>query len=134
MKWLILLSVALLPLAGCSAATGTDCNSAPLVYNITPASGTANHIAAAPGNQVKFTALESVNYPAGYDCPIPSFVFTPFGLFTSSDPINVTIDSSQGPTNGVATCVGATNGPVTLTATSSTGTSSLTATATLTCQ
>ena len=127
----VLFSLALFGCAG-TGKSGVNCSDTTNTYTITPASATSDHRLAGQGSQVKFNAQFATLYPKG--CAVPELVMAPFGIWTSSDPINIIIDSSQGETNGLATCVGATNGAATLTAKSSTLASALTATATLTCQ
>jgi hypothetical protein len=89
-------------------------------------------MATAPGNQAKFAAQLSTTYPAG--CAVPAIVTAPYGIWTSSDPLHINIDSTSGSTNGLATCTGPTNGAATLTAMSSSSANALQATATLTCK
>lgn len=105
-------------------------------FEVSPLTGTASHSAAAPGNQLKFTGSQLSSYPSG--CAEPAVAAaTPLGYYawTVSDPLDVTISSAQDSTNGLATCVNATAGAVTVTATDVTSpTTTLTKTASLTCQ
>jgi hypothetical protein len=82
---------------------------------VTPATATADHNALAPGNRVQFFAAAQV--PKG--CVSPACVNCVPGLVWSvSDPVNVSIaNNANDGTNGTATCLGATNGAVTITAT-----------------
>ncbi len=92
-----------------------SCN--PVALAISPATTSVSHTP--PGNQVQFTATEQTP-PGCRGVPLPVIGAT----WSVSDPVNVTITNS-----GLATCVAATNGEVTVTATSG----SLTGTARLTC-
>lgn len=122
-------------LTGCAvnASTGQQCTTG-LAMNISPASATANHTQSAPANQVKFAATVSPTASPG--CAVPNWVTTATPTWTNPDPKNISIDnSSDTSTNGLATCLGATNGAVTLTANYTLGTSApVTQTATLTCR
>ena len=98
---------------------------------------TANHASAVPANQVKFTAASSPFVISGSGCAIPAIIATVNATWTSSDSKDVTISSAADQTNGTATCVNATNGPVTITATAPKGSTVYTptsATTTLTCK
>ena len=111
-------------LTGCGAAPQTKINCT-LTQGVLPATATADHTAASPGDQQAF----NVGYlaaPAG--CGVPAIVVPPQAfVWVSSDPINAPI-SNAAATAGVATCVGAT------TATISTNPVNSIATATLTCK
>ena len=65
---------------------------------------TADHTAAAPGNQVQFRA-ESSPGNTNPSCPVPTYILNVHAQWTSSDP-NVTVSSADDATNGLATCVG----------------------------
>jgi len=121
-------------LSGCAAgAGGTSGCTITTTLAVGPASGTADHSAAAPGNQQKFTATElSSSITPG--CAVPAVVPIVYPAWTSSDPIDVTVSSAADSTNGLATCVNATLAPVTLTATTGTGANAQTAKVTLTCK
>jgi hypothetical protein len=123
---LVLLISAILVGSGCSQQT---CRLTGL--SVTPTSATADHLAATPGNQVQFFANAVV--PKG--CATTACVNCSGQTWTVSDTVNVSISNNPG-TNGIATCLGTTNGAVTVTATAPVGTSSKTvaATATLTCK
>lgn len=105
-------------LTGC--ATPSTENSCTLVQVILPASATANHSAAAPGNQVSFGVGFALGPGSASTCGIPALVIAPSEFtWVSSDPINAPI-SNVAATAGVATCVGATTVPATISV-SSTG-------------
>lgn len=107
-----------------------DCRS--IALSVSPQDATADHTAAAPGNEVQFFANAVV--PNG--CATAACVNCSGQTWTVSDPVNVSI-SNKANNNGTATCMGTTNGAVTITATVS-GTAgskqTLTKTATLTCR
>jgi hypothetical protein len=72
-------------------------------------------MASPPGNQEKFQA--TVAPDPGPGCPVPEFLLLANNAtWTVSDPNDVQISSAVGSTNGLATCVGATQGPATVTA------------------
>jgi hypothetical protein len=103
--------------AGCAVSTPAtnDSTSATndCVYHqgVLPAATVADHTAAAPGNQQAFD-VSFVDIPPGCDAPLP--LLTPQGFtWTSSDPVNAPI-SNVAATAGVATCVGATTVPATI--------------------
>ncbi len=105
-----------------------------VALRVTPTTATANHLAVPPNNQVRFAA----NGDYRGSCVLPTCVdCLPGVTWSVSDPANVSLAPSQSGISAiVATCVGQTNGTVTLTATA-TGTTSqkaVTGTATLTCQ
>ena len=103
-------------LTGCavSASTGQQCTNG-LAMNITPTSATADHAQTAPANQVKFQSVVSPTASPG--CAVPTWVMLATPVWTNPDPKNISIDSSSDASaNGLATCTGATSGPVTLTA------------------
>jgi hypothetical protein len=127
---LALVMAAALILTGCGNSN-RDCSLTAL--NVTPSSVSADHTAAAPGNQVHFYASPVV---PGKSCSLAACVNCWGQTWTISDPINVSI-SNNGTDNGVATCMGVTNGAVAVTATApaSHGSArSVTGTATLTCR
>ena len=87
--------------------------------NVTPTSATASRLAATPGNQVGFGA--NGNYRGS--CPAVANVAQcvdclPGVTWSVSDPTNVSLaPAPSGISTIIATCVGQTNGAVTLTAT-----------------
>src|SRR6266481_6390568 len=101
--WLLplLLSSALITIC-----CGTSSDTCVITTSITPQNATADHNAAAPGNQVQFSLLSSVKG----NCPLtPDFL----GLWSTSDPVNTTI-GNQAPIQGLATCFNATPTPATI--------------------
>jgi hypothetical protein len=105
--------------AGCGGGSGGSCG-----LTVSPQNATADHTLPPPGNQVQFGATIS---PSSCNTEVPAWF--------SSDP-NVTIGSGKVITNGQATCLGPTAGPVTITATTFVFSSdkTLTGTASLTCK
>ncbi|HXS11734.1 MAG TPA: hypothetical protein VN734_03465 [Acidobacteriaceae bacterium] len=122
-------------LTGCavSASTGQQCANG-LAMNVSPASATADHAQTSPANQVKFQATVSPTASPG--CAVPNWIMTAAPTWTNPDPRDISIDSSSDTSmNGLATCLGATNGPITLTASFTLGTNApVTQTATLSCK
>jgi len=99
---------------------------------ISPTKATADHAVSAPGNHVQFFAGPVVKG----QCALVACVNCWGQTWTVSDPINVSI-SNDANDNGTATCMGATNGAVTITATAPVAgksTQTITGTATLTCK
>ena len=100
--------------------------------NVSPATATADHSAAPPGNTQQFLAFEVA--PPGCVTTQSSSVRVTWSV---SDLTNVTIGSTPGSSNyGLATCVDATSGPVTVTANlpaSLNAGTAVSGTATLTC-
>ena len=97
-----------------------------------PSNTTADHAVSAPGNQVQFFAGPVTRG----QCAVAACVNCWGQTWTVSDPVNVSISNNAGD-NGTATCLGATNGSVTVTATapvSKNSTQIVTASATLTCK
>jgi hypothetical protein len=97
-----------------------------------PATATADHRETPPGNQAQFRPQLVNTYPAG--CPLPATPIIDDAVWTTSDPTNIQINNALGTTNGLATCVGATTGAATITAKISLPMSTLSSTASLTCQ
>jgi hypothetical protein len=137
---LIAAEVALL-VCGCAGASGPSSAGCPtsFVIDVTPAEGTADHMSAAPGNQVVFTDTGNSPTPGqptgGTNCAYPQVVSTV--TWKSSDSANVQLVTPSAPLGGAtvtATCVGATDGPVTITASQMATGLQGTGTATLTCK
>ena len=136
-----LLTCALLLLAGCgsqppactptsfSLVVGTHLPGLGIPDMLPP---TADHKAEAPGNQVHFTAF--AGGLAGPHCATPLVIGPILAQWTVSDPVNVQMSSASDGTNGLANCVGATNGKVTVTATATQGKITETATDQLLCK
>lgn len=96
-----------LVLPGCGGTCRTQS------VRVMPQSDTADHNSAPPGDSVAFTAWGS---GGGSGC---SSTAANLGtvVWSVSDTVNVSISNAQDVTFGVATCVGPTSGPVTITAT-----------------
>jgi len=99
-------------LTGC-ATPPQNCSTS-LVTAVSPATATADHMAVAPGDQQHFTATAAPAASPG--CPVPEIIAVLTPQWTVSDTVNVKISSASDSTNGTATCLGTTNGPVTVTA------------------
>lgn len=127
---LLVLGSVLTILTGCGGTAPPDCSAATALA-VAPQTGTADHAAAPPGNQVSFV---------GQDMPPASCPPTPGAprmdlKWSVSDPVNVTIGNIQGVDYGVATCKNATAGAVTVTASgNNTLKMPITGTAALTCK
>lgn len=126
----------LLPLCGlpgCGAGPGTTCTDF-YVLTIGPPSAVVSSSAAPPGNQGQFAA-EITLAPSGPNCAVSAVAMRAYPAWTNPDPTHITISSAADATNGLAVCKGPTAGPVTLTASTPSNTSSqpLTATVQLTC-
>lgn len=132
MKIPLAVASCVLLLSGCGAVSqGAQCTNA-LQMSVGPSTGTADHSAAAPGNQQVFTAATSQKPQIG--CAETALELEVFPAWTSADPLDISISSANDKTNGTAICTGSTNGPVLLTAVLSSGANALTATASLTCK
>jgi hypothetical protein len=97
--WLPVLLSCGLVMGGCGGAAQNSCT---ITANVVPASATADHTLAAPGNQVQFTAQGD----AVGNCPLAPDTL---GTWSTSDPTNVAINQQ-----GLATCLGATSTPATI--------------------
>jgi len=116
----------------CVACGNTQENCEFSGLSVTPSSGTADHALSAPGNQMQFAAAPVTKG----QCAAGACVNCWGQTWTVSDPVNVSI-SNESVDNGIATCLGKTNGAVTVTATApvaSKSTKTVSGTATLTCQ
>ena len=99
---------------------------------VTPASATANHAAAPPGNQVVFLGKQVSKKDPG--CPAITAAQNGFN-WSTSDPTDVTLIPNQPAIGAVtAVCKNATPGAVTITATLPNTPTASPGTATLTCQ
>jgi len=136
---ILLMLTAAVALLSCGGTTvAPPC--AAVAIEVHPTVGTADHMAAAPGDSVQFNAVELYTLNGtSLSCPIPAAQLgvTDAATWTVSDAVNVRISNAAG-TQGMATCVAATNGPVTVTATAPDNLDTkpsviLTGTATLTC-
>lgn len=100
--------------------------------SVSPSTGNADHTTSSPGNQVQFFA----GPVAKGQCVAAACVNCWGQTWTTSDPVNVSI-SNNANDNGTATCLGSTNGAITITATApvaSKSSQNVTGTATLTCK
>jgi len=98
-----------------------------------PASGAAppDHTAKPPANQEQFNAYTIADEGS---CRLPVPITPSRATWTVSDIGNVKISSAQDATNGLATCVRATAGPVTVTATVTLDSFTNSGTSTITCK
>jgi len=130
-----LLTVAILFVAGvliCASCGSNQPNCDLTALSVTPSSTTADHAVSAPGNQVQFVASPVTKG----QCAAGACVNCWGQTWTVSDPVSVSI-SNESLDNGAATCLGKTNGAVTVTATApkaSRSTQTVSGTAKLTCQ
>ena len=125
-----LLSAAILILLGCGTSA-PNCILSGLT--VSPASATEDHVAVAPGNQVQFFASPVITAKG---CAIAACLNCSGQTWTVSDAVNVSI-SNNALDNGMATCLGPTNGAVTVTATapvSAKSSQTVTGTSALTCK
>jgi len=126
-----LLIAAVMLYAGCGT-TNHDCSLT--AFSISPSTATADHTAAAPGNSVPFFAGPVL--PKGCVVAIPACVNCWGQTWTVTDSVNVSISNNPSD-NGTATCLGATSGAVTVTASLSVAgksTRTVTGSASLTCK
>jgi len=108
-----------------------DCT--PLDLGISPQTATADHAAAAPGNQVSFIAFDGLRPGCP---PTPGPIRTDL-KWSVSDTVNTKIGNTLNVDYGVATCINATPSPVTVTATGTNGAGTgalISGSATLTCK
>jgi len=119
-----------LVVVGCGGSANANCNVSTLT--ISPQSAVISHTATSPGNQQQFMA--GFTLPSG--CTPPPIPFN-FVTWSVSDTVNVSISNTNDQTYGTATCIGATAGPVNVTATTNdgrlTGGGTASGAATLTC-
>ncbi|MDE1160838.1 MAG: hypothetical protein PW792_02705 [Acidobacteriaceae bacterium] len=132
--------VALLPLiagvAGCAAVSSTtvDCTGS-TIFSVSPTTATLDHLAPAVQNQVQFQG--AITHSAVQGCAEPALAQIEYATWSNPDPKNIQISSSFDVTNGMASCLGATGTPVTLTGVfskTSMATPDNKATVTLTCK
>jgi hypothetical protein len=86
----------------CAGCGGTPQNSCNITAMVAPASATADHNLASPGNKVQFAAVSSVSG----NCPLAPDTL---GTWSTSASGNTSIAST-----GLATCLGATTTPATI--------------------
>lgn len=116
-------------LAGCGGSSKTVCKLTAIT--VSPPAATADHAAAAPGNQQQFAAFAAAGTPG---CAVALSNLTT-ATWSVSDPVAVSIGNVQGPNYGNATCLAATVSPVTVTATVPAGDgTNVSATASLSCK
>jgi hypothetical protein len=117
-------------LAGCDTMTGSNSGpgtSCTITAAVIPATATADHSLAVPGNQVQFSASSTVTG----NCPL---IADQLGSWSTSDPVKTALTTStQTPTQTVATCHDATSTPATISYSGTVRGHSF-ATATLTCK
>ncbi len=102
----------LIATASAVACGNSDCHLTAI--NVSPSSATADHSAAAPGNQAQFAA----NGEFSANCVQLACVNCLQGVTWSvSDPANVSLTPVTGQSVVVATCIANTSGSVTVTAT-----------------
>ena len=100
--WLLALLFLCASMAGC----GVSSNGCGVTTAISPVNATADHNAAAPGNEVQFLLSSTVKG----NCPLPAdFV----GEWSTSDLVNTTI-SNQALNQGLAICLNTTPTPATI--------------------
>ena len=116
--------------AGCGGKSQVvDCT--PLDLAVSPQTATADHAAAAPGNQISFIAFDGLRPGCP---PTPGPIRTDL-KWSVSDTVNTKIGNTLNVDYGVATCINATPSPVTVTATGTNRLgSTITGAATLACK
>jgi hypothetical protein len=115
-------------LLGCGGSTNNRCFIGSIT--VSPGSAIADHAAAPPGNMQQFVAFAG-SVPQG--CEVVQGNLTNV-IWSVSDPVNVSIGSTPGPSFGTATCKAATAGAITVTGTlNQADFAPVKATATLTC-
>ena len=127
--------VSLGALQGCGAGVNGGCTPTAFSFAAGPADLSASppsHAAKAPGNQQKFNAYAGAL--SGPGCATPQVMGPVQATWTTSQPAVVQISSAKDATNGLVTCVGATNGAATLTASYTQDGITETATTSVSCQ
>ncbi|HEV8493261.1 MAG TPA: hypothetical protein VGR76_13375 [Candidatus Angelobacter sp.] len=102
MKSSVLLLAAIFLVVVCAGCGGSPQNSCSITAIVTPLSAISDHLAAPPNNQVQFATVSNVSG----NCPL---IADTLGTWSTSAPGNTSIDS-----NGLATCLGATTTPATI--------------------
>lgn len=139
--WSFTLPLCMACLVGCAGTSPDSCTTT-FQLRVSPESATVDHTATPPGNQVQFqgAAFATASAPS---CPVPALARLEYAAWTNPDPDDIQISSANDSTNGTATCVSATNGPVILTGTfapvtvtgpAGSGTDTTTQTVSLTCK
>ena len=117
---------------GCGGKSPTTPACKLIAINVSPASATINHSAAAPGNTQHFDAFASDSTPV-LGC-FEALGSLQTATWSVSDNINVSVSNIHDSTFGTATCKAATSGAATITATVPVGDgTSVSNTASLTC-
>jgi hypothetical protein len=101
MRKLARFSLVALPLLMCSCG-GSSNSTCSISAKVIPASATADHNLAPPGNQAQFSLQSSVNG----NCPL---IADEIGTWSTSDTANTRVDN-----NGLASCSGATPAAATI--------------------
>lgn len=113
----IFLAILAISAAGCGGR-GSPPNCLVGSLNISPATATASHVSASPGNQAQFFGADATNLlPAGCVSAAITQAMRTDLKWSTSDPANVSIGNTVGVNYGLATCNNATTGAVTITAT-----------------
>ncbi|HEY0307263.1 MAG TPA: hypothetical protein VGB94_03825 [Acidobacteriaceae bacterium] len=117
------------PSSGCAASLSIEVKPYPAAPSTPP-----DHTLIAPGNQEQFLAYEGLTAPAG--CAVPALVKYVSPVWTSSDNVNIQLSPSNNGTvpSEVATCLGTTPVPVTITGTVTDSGVTTTGTSTMTCK
>jgi len=102
MKTSLVFLAAILVSVACAGCGGSSTNNCLITANVVPASASADHNLASPGNQVQFSTSSSVSG----NCPLTPDMQ---GSWSTSAPGNTSIDST-----GLAKCLGATATPATI--------------------
>ncbi len=127
--------VSLGALQGCGAGPNGGCTATTFSFAAAPADLSANppsHAAKSPGNQQKFNAY--AGGLSGPGCATPQVIGPVQATWSTSQPAVVQISNAKDQTNGLVTCVGATNGAATLSASFTQEGITETATTSVTCQ
>jgi hypothetical protein len=135
MKLALVLLCGSVVLVGCGVGPNPSCVPKPYLQ-VFPTTATADHAAVAPGNQAQFTVNEGETYysSSGTVCAVPAVLALVHPVWTNPEPQQISISSANDSTNGLAKCLEATNGPVTLTGTVGSGAQALSITAQLSCK
>lgn len=125
----VLATVVCLLVIGCGGSP-QNASCAITAIHISPATATADHAAASPGNSQHFDAFVS---SASNGCSLQLSALTN-ATWTLSDAVNAEVGNQQNVNYGTATCINAAPAPITVAATVPAGNgSNVNATATLTC-
>ena len=127
-------------LAGCSSAPATPACVTSFSLQVSAvnadgsakAAGSADHTQPAPASQQQFTAFSGTTLVSG-QCAVAALLAAVHPQWTTSDAIDISISSANDATNGLATCLGTTLAPATITATLTSGGVTKTSTSSLTC-